>query len=384
MRAKSAFAAVAAVCVVSVLSIPAIAQDSRPPKHVRADGPVANNLGYQVNKDTVGIISGNPNGTYLRLAYDMAAVLDDEKKGVRILPIIGAGGGGNIRDVRFLKGIDLGITQTVLLNRYQRTKEIGPIDDKIVYIAKLNNEEMHLIVRADSGIESIEQLAGKKVNFSDIGSGTQLSTQEIMERLKIKAIEVNMGQADAFEAMKRGEIAASILIAGKPTGSTRTIKASDGFKILPVPYTKALQEDFFPTVLTNEDYPDLIAKGQTVDTIAVVCVLIAYNWDKSTDRYQRIARFIDAFFPRIADFQKPPRHPKWKEANLTAVVPGWKRHEAAEEWIGKNLQPKSDAERKQFEEYLGSQRGPRAQAFAPEQREQLFEEFLKWRQTRGR
>ena len=154
MRTKVSFAAVAAVvCVVSVLSIPAIAQDSRPLKHTRADGPVANNLGYQVNKDTVGIISGNPNGTYLRLAYDMAAVLDDEKKGVRILPIIGAGGGGNIRDVRFLKGIDLGITQTVLLNRYQRTKEIGPIDDKIVYIAKLNNEEMHLIVRSDSGIE---------------------------------------------------------------------------------------------------------------------------------------------------------------------------------------------------------------------------------------
>jgi TRAP transporter TAXI family solute receptor len=383
MRVANVASAVV-VCVSCLLTLSANAQDSRPLKHVRADGPVANYLGYQVNKDTIGIISGNPNGTYLRLAYDMAAVLDDEKKGVRILPIIGAGGGGNIRDVRFLKGIDLGITQSVLLNRYQRTKEIGPIDDKIVYIAKLNNEEMHLIVRSDSGIQSIEQLAGKKVNFSDIGSGTQLSAQEIFERLKIKAIEVNMGQADAFEAMKRGEIAASILIAGKPTGSTRTLKAADGFKILPVAYTKALQDDFFPTVLTHEDYPDLIAKGQTVDTIAVVCVLIAYNWDKSTDRYQRISRFVEAFFPRIADFQKAPRHPKWKEANLTAVLPGWKRHDAAEEWIAKNLQPKSDAERKQFEEYLGTQRGGGAQAFAPEQRDQLFEEFLKWRQTRDR
>jgi TRAP transporter TAXI family solute receptor len=344
---------------------------------------VANNLGYQVNKDTIGIISGNINGTYLRLAYDMAAVLDDEKKGVRVLPIIGAGGGGNIRDVRFLKGIDLGITQSVLLNRYKRTNEIGPIDDKIVYIAKLNNEEMHVVVRADSGINSLEQLAGKKVNFSDVGSGSHLSSVEIFERLNIKAIQVNMGQADAFEAMKRGEIAASLLIAGKPTGSTRTLKAADGFKLLPVAYSKPLQDDFFPAVLTHEDYPDLIAKGQTVDTVAVVCVLIAYNWAKDTDRYQRISRFVEAFFPRIEDFRKPPRHPKWKEANLTAVVPGWKRHDAAEEWIAKNLQPKSDAERRQFEEYLGSQRG-RAQAFAPEQREQLFEEFLKWRQARER
>ena len=381
------FYAFAVVFATTLLSFQAEAQDSRPNKHLRGDGPVANKLGYQVNKDTVGIISGNPNGSYLRLAYDMSAVLDDEEKGIRILPIIGAGGGGNIRDVRFLKGIDLGITQSVLLNRYKRTNEIGPIDDKIVYIAKLNNEEMHLIVRSDSGIESIEQLAGKKVNFSDIGSGSQLSNQEIFNRLNIKVTEVNMGQADAFEAMKRGEIAATILIAGKPTGSTLTLKSSEGFKILPVAYSKALQDDFLPAVLTHEDYPGLIAPGQKVDTIAVVCVLIAYNWDKGTDRYQRISRFVENFFPRIADFQKKPRHPKWKEANLAAVVPGWKRHDAAEEWLAKNRMPAVTNERQQFDAYITAQRGPAAggaNSFAPQERERLFEDFLRWKQARER
>jgi TRAP transporter TAXI family solute receptor len=383
MRQVSAFVAI--FCVAFLLNDQAAAQDSRPQKHFRGDGQVANRLGYLINKDTVGIISGNPNGTYLRLAYDMSAVLDDEEKGLRILPIIGAGGGGNIKDVRFLKGIDLGITQSVLLNRYKRTNEIGPIEDKIVYIAKLNNEEMHLIVRTDSGIDSIEQLAGKKVNFSDVGSGSQLSNQEIFNRLDIKVTEVNMGQADAFEALKRGEIAATILIAGKPTGSTRTLKASEGFKILPVSYAKALQDDFLPAVLTHEDYPDLIAPGQQVDTIAVSCVLIAYNWEKGSDRYQRISRFVEAFFPRIADFQKKPRHPKWKEANLAAVVPGWKRHDAAEEWLAKNRMPAVSNERQQFDAYMTAQRGPgAASAFAPEEREKLFEGFLKWKQARER
>jgi TRAP transporter TAXI family solute receptor len=313
----------------------------------------------------------------------MSAVLDGEA--IRVLPIVGAGGGGNIKDVRFLKGIDLGITQGVLLNRFKRTNEIGPIQDKIVYIAKLNNEEMHLVVRSDSGIDSIEQLAGKKVNFSDIGSGTQLSSQEIFERLKIKVTEVNMGQADAFEAMKRGEIAATILIAGKPTGSTRTLRSADGFKILPVAYNKALQDDFLPAVLTHDDYPNLIAKGEKVDTIAVSCVLIAYNWEKGSDRYQRISRFIDTFFPRIADFQKKPRHPKWKEANLAAVLPGWKRHDAAEEWLAKNRMPAVSNERQQFDAYVTAQRGPAAaNSFAPEERERLFEDFLRWKQARER
>lgn len=381
MRQVSAFVTV--FCVSFLLANQATAQDSRPQKHFRGDGQTANALGYQVNKDTVGIISGNPNGTYLRLAYDMSAVLDGEN--IRVLPIIGAGGGGNIKDVRFLKGIDLGITQSVLLNRYKRTNEIGPIHDKLVYIAKLNNEEMHLIVRTDSGINSIEQLAGKKVNFSDVGSGTQLSTQEIFDRLNIKPIEVNMGQADAFEAMKRGEIAATILIAGKPTGSTRTLKSAEGFKILPVKYSKALQDDFLPAVLTHADYPDLIAKGEQIDTVAVSCVLIAYNWDKGTDRYQRISRFVEEFFPRIAEFQKAPRHPKWKEANLAAVVPGWKRHDAAEDWLAKNRMPAVSNERQQFDAYVTAQRGAgAANAFAPEERERLFEDFLRWKQARER
>ena len=182
------------------------------------DKPNLGTIGERINANTIAIVSGNLNATYLTIAYDLSAVLDDGDN-FRVLPVIGKGGGQNIRDVRFLKGVDLGITQSILLNHFRRTNEIGNIDDKIVYIAKLFNEEMHLVVRADSGITSIEQLGGKKVNFSDIGSGTQLSTRDIFERLEIKAEEVNMGQADAFEKLKSGEIAATVLIAGKPAGA---------------------------------------------------------------------------------------------------------------------------------------------------------------------
>ena len=346
----------------------------------RSGGPIPNKpqlgaLGERINANTISIISGNPNATYMSIAYDMSAVLD-EGDDFRILPVIGKGGGQNIKDVRFLKGVDLGITQSNLLGYYKRSNEIGAIDDKIVYIGKLFNEEMHLIVRAESGITSIEQLAGKKVNFSDVGSGTQLSTRDIFERLGIVAQEVNMGQADAFEALKRGEIAATILIAGKPAGSTAKLKASDGFRILPVAYAKPLQADYLPTTLTNSDYPGLIAPGEKVETVAVSAVLIAFNWPKGTDRYRRIQKFVDTFFPKLAEFQKAPRHPKWKEANLAAVLPGWKRFEGAEEWLRRNASPQ--AERDQFEQFLTGRREKSA-SLPSEERDRLFQEFLQWK-----
>jgi len=365
---------IAALCIAS-MPIPDAAAERR--QRVNS-GSIAG-IGARINSNSIAIVSGNLNGTYLSAVYDLSAVLDDGDD-LRILPIVGKGGGQNIRDVRFLRGVDIGITQSNLLSVFQRTNEIGPIDDKVLYIARLFNEEMHVVVRVESGITSVEQLAGKKVNFSDVGSGTQLSTRDILERLGIKAIEVNMGQNDAFEALKKGEIAATVLIAGKPTGSTSKLKAADGFRILPVSFQKPLQKDYLPTTLTHNDYPNLIETGRTVDTVAVGCVLIAYNWARDTDRYRRIAKFIDAFFPRLAEFQKPPRHPKWREANLSATVPGWKRFPAAEEWLERNRRTLAarSADRQKFEEFLARGDTRVSAATSQEQREKLFQEFLKW------
>jgi TRAP transporter TAXI family solute receptor len=336
-------------------------------------------IGERVNSNTVSVVSGNPNGTYLSIAYDLSAVLDDGDE-LRILPVIGKGGGQNIRDVRFLKGIDIGITQYNLLSLFRRSNEIGPIDDKILYIARLFNEEMHVVVRADSGITSVQQLQGKKVNFSDLGSGTQLSTRDIFDRLGIKAIEVNMGQNDAAEALKAGKIAATILIAGKPTGSTSKLKAADGFRILPVAFSKSLQDDYLPATLSHEDYPALIEAGRTVDTVAVGAVLIAYNWEDNTERQKRVAKFVEAFFPRIADFQKPPRHPKWRETNISAKVPGWKRLPAAEEWLSRARE--QTLIRPRFDEFL-AQSGVVAAVAPASERERLFQEYLKWNEKRA-
>jgi uncharacterized protein len=362
----------------------AFAQQVRGGNQPLPDKPSLGNIGERINSNTISIVSGNINATYLSIAYDMSAVLDNGDE-FRVLPVIGKGGGQNIRDVRFLKGIDLGITQTSLLNTFRRTGELGNIDDKIVYIAKLFNEELHVVVRAEAGITSLEQLAGKKVNFSDIGSGTQLTTRDIFTRLKIKAEEVNMGQADALEKLKSGEIAATVLIAGKPAGAVARIRSDQGFRFLNVPFAKELHDAYLPALLTNEDYPGMVGRNEGFETVAVGAVLIAFNWPKGTERYRRIENFVEHFFPSLAQFQKPPRHPKWREANLAAVLPGWTRFPAAEEWLKRNRQIEqapTAAVRDEFAAFLAV-RGKGA-ADPPDERERLFQEFLKWSQARER
>jgi uncharacterized protein len=340
--------------------------------------------GERINANTIAIVSGNLDATDLSIASDLSTVLDDGDN-FRILPVVGKGGGQNIRDVRFLKGVDLGITQWILLNTFKRSNEIGPIDDKLVYIAKLFNEEMHIIVRADSGLASIEQLNGRTVNFGDLGSGTQLSTRDVFSRLNVGALEVNVAQADAIEQLKSGAIAATVLIGGKPAPVIARLRADDGLRFLPVPFAKQLQADYLPAVLSSADYPGMLGGDTGVETVAVGAVLIAYNWPKGSDRYRRIENFVEHFFPKLAEFQKAPRHPKWREANLASVLPGWTRFEAAEAWLTRNRQaqqPPAAAARDQFNAFLANRAGP--VAATPAEREKLFQDFLKWNQGRGR
>jgi TRAP-type uncharacterized transport system substrate-binding protein len=342
----------------------------------------------QPNVNTIGLISGSPNSddTYLQMAYDLADVLNDGDN-LRILPIAGIGGPRNIRDVRYVKGIDIGLTQTSILNNFRRSNErMGQSDNnKIVYIAKLFNEEIHLVARPE--ITSITQLRGLKVNFDLRGSGTSYSMRDIFNALGIEVEEVSMSQVEAFEKLKTGEIAATALIAGKPVRSMSKLSRADRLHFVPLPYSQQLISDYLPTSLTHDDYPDLIPPGQSVETVAVGAVLIAYNWPKTNvDRYRRVQKFVEAFFPKIAEFQKPPRHVKWREVNLAATLPGWNRFEAAQAWLDNQRSSEAKAEQPAgvgLRQAVAAGGATRSGTATPSQQDAaLYQEFLRWRQQR--
>ena len=383
--------ALCAVVVTALLGFPAPspAQQPGPKRPVAAQPAPSQNAAAQyltrrdkLNQNTVTVVSGNPNGTYLFLAYDLSAVLDDSDD-LRVLPVIGKGGYQNMMDVLHLKGVDLGITQSNIMSYLKKTGEFGAnIDQRVAFITKLYSEEMHVL--AGPGIERVQDLSGKKVNFSDVGSGTQFSTRLIFELLGIKATEINVGQADGYQMVKAGEIAATVLIAGKPTGSFSKFKLEPGMRLLPVPYTEALELDYFPAKLTSEDYPVLIPKGTSVDTVAVASVLAVYNWPRDTDRYRRVAAFIDAFFTKFAEFQKPARHPKWKETNLNSVLKGWRRFPAAEEWLQRNDRLAAPSAGRMPDPALARAQAARAAPNSPEEQQRLFQQFMEWAKTQGK
>jgi TRAP transporter TAXI family solute receptor len=336
----------------------------------------------RANSGTVGVVSGGVDGTYIRIAADLAAVLDDGDQ-LRVLALIGKGSVQNIADIEFLRGIDIGIVQSDVLAYAKREKLIPGVDKSVQYIVKLYDEELHLLAGKD--ITKVEDLAGKKVNVDLNGSGTAMTASLVLERLGVPFEATNFDQALALEKLKHGEIAALAYVTGRPARLFGGVKAEDGLHFIAVPMNAALLETYLPAQLTHADYPLVVPDGQTVDTVAVGAVMAVYSWAPETDRYRKVARFVDAFFGNFEAFLKPPRHPKWKEVNLAAQVPGWTRFPPAESWLRRAAaMSATEPSRKEFEAFLDRTAGPGRTPRTEEQKAALFEEFLRWHQSQKR
>ncbi|HZH45155.1 MAG TPA: TRAP transporter substrate-binding protein, partial [Roseococcus sp.] len=138
-------------------------------------------LTARANAGTVGVVSGGVDGTYVRIAADLAAVLDGPE--LRVLPIIGKGSLQNIEDIILLRGIDVGIVQSDTLAVARRRRRLPGIENMIQYIAKLYDEEVHVLARDDIG--SMRDLAGQPVNIDLAPSGTAMTSSLIFEGLNI-------------------------------------------------------------------------------------------------------------------------------------------------------------------------------------------------------
>jgi uncharacterized protein len=280
-----------------------------------------------VNGGVVGIISGGVTGTYIRIAADLANALDDGYQ-LRILSIVGKGSVRNIEDLLLLRGIDVAIVQSDVLDFYKRAELVPNVERKIRYIAKLYNEEVHVLAKSEHG--TIDDLVGKRVNFGNEGSGTFMTASLVFEDLGIEVDVRNDPEPIALEKLRAGELDAMVFVGGKPVTFIGEVDRQEQLHLLAIPHER-IQAAYVASELTADAYPGLVDPDDPVETVAVSAVLAAYNWPADHPRRQKLDRFIRSFRANFSNLLQPPFHPKWREVDLNAEVPGWQRITAAEQ-----------------------------------------------------
>jgi TRAP-type uncharacterized transport system substrate-binding protein len=350
------------------------------PKSIQQGGSDAA-IKERKNAWTVGIAGGLIDGTYMRFADELGKVLDDGDN-LRILPIVSYGAASNLDDLLYLRGVDVAITQSDVFEYFRTERKTPNLQNRVHYILRLPIAELHILAKTD--IRSLEDLRGKKVNFGPAGSGSSLTGTIVFQRLGVEVEQVLIDQQTALQKLQAGEVAALVRVVGKPVDFFTRIPPNSGLHLVPVPFTKTFADYYTLGEFETKDYPSLVAEGQKVDTIAVPAVLAVFNWPKGSDRYRRVERFVERLFIKWDQFLVAPRHPKWRDVNLGATVPGWTRYIIAEQMLerfhGPSVSAQEDINR-DFQGFLNriGTSAPQSQA----DREALFRQFLQWREQQS-
>jgi TRAP-type uncharacterized transport system substrate-binding protein len=350
------------------------------PKSIQQGGSDAA-IKERKNTWTVGVAGGLIDGTYMRFADELGKVLDDGDN-LRILPMVSYGAASNLDDLLYLRGVDLAVTQSDVFEYFRSERKTPNLQNRVHYMLRLPIAELHILAKTD--IRSLDDLRGKRVNFGPAGSGSSLTGTIVFQRLGVQVEQVLIDQQSALQKLQSGEVAALVRVVGKPVDFFTKIPPNSGLHLIPVPFTSAFVDYYTAGEFETKDYPSLVPEGERIDTIAVPAVLAVFNWPRGSDRYRRIERFAERLFSQWDQFLVPPRHPKWRDVNLSATVPGWTRHTIAEQMLarfyGSSASAQGDISRdfQAFLDQVGTG-APQGQA----DREALFRQFLQWREQQA-
>ena len=233
----------------------------------------------KVNAWTVGLAAGLIEGAPLRLASEMARVADDGAE-LQVLPIVTRGPTDNLNALLYLRGVDLAIINADSLEEYRL--QLPEVRQHVVYLLNLFPSELHVFVRPE--IRSLQDLAGRKVNFNTLGTAAAFSGPLIFSRLDVAIDKTFMPHPLALQQLRRGEISAVVFITSKPVDAFLRGAWDGGFRFLPVPYDNRFEDYYLPAPLEAHEYPGLIGAGARIDTLAVPTALVAYNWPVGSNR----------------------------------------------------------------------------------------------------
>ncbi|MBI2719655.1 MAG: hypothetical protein HY245_12540 [Rhizobiales bacterium] len=268
---------------------------------------------------TLEIIGDTPQS--MVVAENIARAIDHEG-GLRILAVAGKGPVQSLTDLATLEGIDATITSSDALAYMNQNGLAEGIAGKYAFVLRLAGLDVYVIAR--DGITRLSDLAGKTVVTGPTASASFVAGQFLLGDLAtpVKPL-IGDGQA-ALRAIAEGRADAAILVGRRPLPVLQSAELVKGLHLIDVPAVEALQAAYSPALISNEDYPGLVAADRPVETLATSLVIAVRDSSPGSPAYERTRKFTDTLFAAIQ-----PDPGTDAGLNLAATVPGWTRHGAA-------------------------------------------------------
>jgi hypothetical protein len=238
---------------------------------------------YQIDRlvTFLAMGTGATTGTYFPLGNAFANVWSTRVERVSVMSHSTSGSIENIQLMR-RRELDLAIAQSdVVAAAINGTGSfLGHPCPNLRVLMSLYPEVVQIVVLADSGIENISHLRGRRVIVGAPGSGNAITSIELMSVFGMTAGEfepVYISYDEALQAMERHDYDAAIVIAGTPTRMISELQRRVPVRILTLtsPETASLTAALPYLAAVNLPAATYQGQNEPVTTVALMAMLIA-------------------------------------------------------------------------------------------------------------
>lgn len=253
------------------------------------------------------IAGGGSNGLYFAYGSELAAELSASLD-VRLEAAETAGSVDNLLRVSSGEAL-LGFAQGDAAA--DAVAGTGPFDEPmpVQAIARLYDEYLHVVVRADSPIDSLEDLAGRRVSLGAENSGVNVIASRVLHAADVDVAAIDDPQLDLREsisALESSDIDGFFWVGGIPTPGISQLAETTPVRLLPVEqswvntvnarYSDAYRPSDFPIGLYGLDasQPTMAVPNYLVTSSETPDGMVGDVLEGLFDARTRIARRVPA------------------------------------------------------------------------------------------
>ncbi|WP_434111261.1 TAXI family TRAP transporter solute-binding subunit [Paraburkholderia caffeinilytica] len=301
------------------------------------------------------IVTGPERGTYIQFGQDLSKWVA-QPAGIDLEVIASKGSAENVQRMRFEPGVKLALVQSDVYQAYIDMANAGNADAgttirPLRLIMPLYDEEINVVVRADSPMKTFADIKDKSISVGLLGSGTAQTATTLYHLMFGQAIpEQNvqhLSNEDALAALIVRKVDVAIIVVGQPAKLFNDMNPELLQQIRPLridpnaPETARAKQTYFPTTLRATNYPNWLKED--VPTLTVKAFLVTYDYGLR-DTVGNLNHFADSLCANFDNLQEHG-HPKWKQVKLELppLVRGWKYYGPVEKHLRACLANKSAA-----------------------------------------
>ncbi len=266
------------------------------------------------------MVTGGTGGTYYPLGGGMVKLWGDNIPGVNVTV---QSTGASVANIRLLaqNKADLALVQNDAAD-YGRNAQEAFAEKQEKYteyaaIGALYPEVVQIVVRADSNIQSITDLKGKKVVVGAAGSGTEIASRQILTAYGLDyekdITRLPLSFAEGATQFKDKQADALVMVTGVPAAALADVQTVTDVRLVPIDLAKVSKNYKFYVKHTVKagTYKGV---DKDTDVVAVLAILVTRT-DMNTDLVYEMTKNL---YEKAGDIG----HAKAKEFDVTKAATG--------------------------------------------------------------